>query len=341
MKVDIVLVTWNGEKFLPYVLSSLAQQTYKDKEVHILDNGSKDNSLSLIRNWLGSHSGTLRESATNLGFAIGYNELIRSLTGNYVLVLNQDVILDNNYVQKLVEYLESKHICGSVSGLLRRMNFKDTQLILSDIIDSAGLNIYTSHRVVERNRGLKADIVNKTIDNVFGVPATAAMFRRQALEATAINRFNKIEYFDETFFAYKEDVDLAYRLQLCGWDSAVVNDVCAYHYRSVRGQESEMTGFGNIKTIKNRKTHSRAVKKFSYRNHLLFLFSSFAFSAFSKEWFYTIFYEFGKFFVLLVIQPYVLVVWFDVFKKSKMLKLKKKQITGMNIDARRIKSWLL
>ncbi len=118
--VDVHLVTWNGAHVLSECLRSLSEQSTHDWNLKILDNGSTDGSQDLLQEWTLEHGGHLETRAKNLGFAAAHNELLRRSEADYVLVLNQDVILASTYIEKLVDYIVIHRDVGSVTGLLFR-----------------------------------------------------------------------------------------------------------------------------------------------------------------------------------------------------------------------------
>ena len=196
-------------------------------------------------------------------------------------------------------------------------------------MDSAGLKIYRTHRVVERGRGEAAWPVGAD-EEIFGVPATAALYRRSALNEAAAKTSNGLEWFDENFGSYKEDVDLAYRLQLFGWRSVYVSAARGYHYRGLRGAVDADTALFGVATWRSRRERSATANRQSYRNHLLFIFKSFAFPPFSPVWWQTVFYETMKLFILIFTEPKTLMAWTDVYKLRGALAVKRRSILAIS-----------
>ena len=164
------------------------------------------------------------------------------------------------------------------------------------------------------------------------------MYRREALEKTAIERGLGREYFDELFVAYKEDVDLAYRLQLAGWGSVCYRRTIAYHVRGLRG-ENEPTAFGKAGTIVNRRQKQSWQNKQSYKNHLMMLAAVFFFPVWSLTWWWTALYEKGKFLILLFTEPKTLTAWQALFKNWAALMMKRRQIRQQGLQRQRIAQW--
>ncbi|KKU49035.1 MAG: Glycosyl transferase family protein [Parcubacteria group bacterium GW2011_GWA2_46_9] len=223
MKIAVQLVTWNGQLFLADCLSSLSNQTFQDWQIFIIDNNSTDRTPNIIHRWLDHHIAqySFKTLPLNVGFAPGHNLLLQSHDAPYVFILNQDVLLEPNYLYELICCLEARRQSGSATGCLFRWESRHGQLIKTDILDSTGLEIYRTHRVVERGRG-EDSLLSDDVEEVFGVPATAALYRRVALDETVLHTVNGREWFDNDFGSYKEDVDLAYRLQLRLGQSTVI-----------------------------------------------------------------------------------------------------------------------
>lgn len=337
MKVAVQLVTWNGEAFLHDCLASLSHQSFKDWRIFILDNNSTDNSVSIIKSWLSANYGELKVLFQNTGFASGHNALLESQEAPYVLILNQDVCLEPDYLEKLVASMETRPEAGCATGCLLRWERAGSRLIKTEIMDSAGLSIYRTHRTVERNRGERA--LNKSdIEEIYGAPATAALYRRLALDEAALKMPYGTEWFDADFWSYKEDVDLAYRLRLLGWQSIYVPTARGYHYRGLRGAADSSISFFAHVTWQERQNKSDFNKKLSYRNHLFFLYKSFAFPFFSLAWWSTFLYEFFKAAAIGLGEPRTFMyAWAELWRHRARLKLKRRQIFLKPHDLKNIK----
>src|SRR5439155_16165933 len=135
----------------------------------------------------------------------------------YVLVLNPDTVLRPNFIEELIHALDARPDAASASGKLLRMD--------STTIDSTGIVMLRSQRHLDRGAD-EPDIGQfDKPEDIFGASGAAAMYRRPALEDARIDD----EYFDEDFFAYREDADLAWRLRLLGWNSIYVPSAVALH----------------------------------------------------------------------------------------------------------------
>ncbi len=263
MSVAVNIVTWNGKEFLPHLLKSLMAQTFAPSRILVIDNGSVDGTLELLREWPTVH--VLRNNR-NLGFAHGFNQAIALSDADAILIANQDLILDPHCIERLVRELERDQRIGSVCPLIYRFSFTGGDLrepLLSDTIDTAGVTVRRSRQMVNIDEGRRPDAgAYRTPSDVFGVHGVLALFRRRALQDVAYNN----EYFDDDFFAYKEDVDLAWRLRWAGWSARLVPSAIAHHYRTLTHHGDHITD-----VFKTRSERSPILRTMSYRNHLLTL----------------------------------------------------------------------
>lgn len=254
-RVAVILVTYNAERYVRQCLEALARQTFRDFSVLVIDNGSTDRTVAVVQQEFPHVRVVLRRE--NLGFSRAYNDGITWATGSdYALCLNQDCFLEPDYIEELVAYADSHPRCASCSGKLLRYDPENGEG--TTVVDSMGLAFRRTMRVFNIAEGQHDDRHSSAPAQVFGLPATAVLYRRASLEEVALRRGSREEYFDEDFFAYKEDIDLAWRLQLAGYHAAHVPAAVAYHVRTVR-----KAGF------LRRGDRRPLVRQMSYRNHAL------------------------------------------------------------------------
>lgn len=308
-KVTICLLTWNGAHYLPWLLKSLTQQTFTDWELLVLDNSSVDNSPSVVREYY--PPAKVIEQKHNLGFAKGHNLLINWSKSDYVLFLNQDIMLDPDYLEKTVAFMETNPMAASVSGKLMYWDFHGN--VTTKIIDSLGIKLDRKRQAMDIDQG-KQDytVVNH---EVFGLSASAMLVRRQCLEKIKYDKGNgNFEYFDEDFFSYKEDIDLAWRLRINGWENWLLADTKAYHHRTVSNQG-----------LKQRKERGFA-NKMSYRNHFCLLYKNSFAKNFFKDFFQITWYELKKFIYLLILERKTIKGLWEFLGLRSKLKDKRRQI---------------
>ncbi len=218
-QVAAVLINWNGRSDCEAALGAIRAQENPPSEVVVVDNGSQDGSLEWF---LAQPDVSVIANPGNLGFAHAANQGIRMTSAELVLLCNLDVRLDPDFLAQAVRRMGSAPDVGSVGGLLLREG-------QAPVVDSAGHVLHRSGWV--SNRGQGGPDRYPTAEEVFGVTAAAAVYRRQMLEDVAI--FGEV--FCEDFFAYLEDVDLDWRARWRGWRSFFEPRARATHRRGGSG----------------------------------------------------------------------------------------------------------
>src|SRR5262249_54736082 len=188
-RVAVNIVTFNSAGDIAACLESLGRQTFRDFEIHILDNASADDTLKVIEPFDVRY---LARSPINTGFCKAHNDLARRFPSEYVLFLNPDTVLTPTFIQELMNALDYREDAASASGKLLRMDGKT--------IDSTGIVMLREQRHLDRGADELDTGQFEKPEEIFGPSGAAAMYRRKALEDTAING----QYFDEDFFAYRE-----------------------------------------------------------------------------------------------------------------------------------------
>jgi GT2 family glycosyltransferase len=173
-----------------------------------------------------------------------------------------------------------------------------------------------------------------TQEEVFGITGALAMYRVSALQEVKQGE----EYYDHDFFAYKEDVDMAWRLQSAGWGALYVPKALAYHYRGMYGPEKS----GLLQKIKNRKQKSSVRNYYSTRNHWLMLVKNLRFSNLVLSFPRLAFYEGGRFLFVLFFENKGLRVIFDTWSLlPKMLKKRRDSLRIRKRTAKELRAWFV
>lgn len=226
--VSIIIVNWNGKKYLVRCLSTAISQAYLNKEIIVVDNGSADGSIDFIKEKY-ANAAKLIANSGNLGFAQGNNIGILQSRGGYILTLNNDAELDENCLSELVKAIESDERIGMCAPkILLKSNHNK--------IDSVGHLIYQDGLSRQRGR-LEADLgqYDKREEVVFP-SACCGLYRRKMLD--------EIGLFDSNFFMFVEDTDLGLRARLAGWKCIYVPEAVVYHnYSSSAGGYSALKAF--------------------------------------------------------------------------------------------------
>jgi GT2 family glycosyltransferase len=214
-RLTVVIPNWNGEAFLETCLSSLRRQTYRGFETLLVDNGSSDGSLELVRrNFPEVRVIPLPE---NRGFAAAVNAGIETSTGELVVLLNNDTEQDPGWLEALVQAADAHPEAGLFASKL--VDFHERSLLdgAGDALRLSGLPYRIGHGEIDRGQFDKPAFV-------FSACAAAALYRREMLDDVGV--------FDEDFFSYCEDGDLSFRAQLAGYRCLYVPDAVVYHMGS-------------------------------------------------------------------------------------------------------------
>jgi GT2 family glycosyltransferase len=202
VRVAVVVPNWNGRRWLPALLGSLDEQTLAPDEVIVVDNGSTDGSLG----WLSRWRPDVRVIALgrNTGFAAAVNRGIRAAGPRIdaLALVNTDVELAPDWVERCVARLSAEPGAAAVATKMVLMGEQGLVDDAGDVLRRDGVAEQRGHRRPDDGR---FDVPGE----VFGACAGAALYRRSAVVGAG--------GFDERFFAYLEDVDLALRLRLLGW----------------------------------------------------------------------------------------------------------------------------
>jgi GT2 family glycosyltransferase len=209
-KVSIIVVNWNGQRFLEDCLSSLCRQTYTKREIILVDNGSMDSSVLYVKeNFPDVKIVELRD---NTGFTGGNAAGLKSSDGEFVALVNNDTRADDQWLENLVQPMLDNSTVGICAS---KLLFEAGRTI-----NSAGDGLTTA--AVGLNRGLGKDgALFSNPEFVFGACGAAVLYRRRMLD--------EIGFFDEHFFLYDEDTDLNFRAQLAGWKCVYVPTAIVYH----------------------------------------------------------------------------------------------------------------
>jgi GT2 family glycosyltransferase len=211
-RVSVVIPNWNGGRWLGPCLAALKGQRFRDFEVLVVDNGSTDDSRRIVEEsgvnvrWIGL--------PRNEGFAAAVNAGIREASGEFVALLNNDTEAEPGWLKALVEGLDGRPEFASAAS--RMLDAGDRGRI-----DGAGDAMHWDGSPTKIGAGEPNDGRFDREREVFGACAGAALYRRSL--------FEEIGLFEESFFAYCEDVDLNFRAQLAGHRCLYLPDAIIYH----------------------------------------------------------------------------------------------------------------
>lgn len=213
-EVSVVIPNFNGKQYLEECLLALEQQSMKEFDVILVDNGSKDASVAFTKERFPNVR--ILELERNYGFSKAVNAGIRAAVGPYVILLNNDTRVDKQFVEALYTGIKSRPGCFSCAS-------KMIQMYQPERIDDAGNYYCALGWAFARGKDKPAENYDSPRE-IFSACAGAAIYRTSV--------FEEIGYFDEKHFAYLEDIDIGYRAKIRGYKNYYVPEAVVWHVGS-------------------------------------------------------------------------------------------------------------
>ena len=391
-KVTISVINYNDKKFIFKAIESAVNQNYLNLEIIITDNNSTDGTREEIENrilgWEEKKDRNIKyiKNNENTGFGRPHNQAMRIAKGDFILLLNSDAILTENYVEEALKLFKDPKV-GSVQGKLLRYDFDKNELCKDknnpelNVIDTTGLMILKNRRIVCVGQGQADEGQFEKETEIFGVDGAIPIYRKEALEDVKMLKLNLTrgfhslhrsgaveprmqdsqmrchssaetmapsdsplergegcvyEYFDEDFFMYKEDVDLAWRLQLAGWKAVYNPQAVAYHGRG----SGDSMAKSYLDIIKERRKINVRAKYLSFKHQrLMQIKNDFPSLLFTKHF---LIKEIGAWAYMMIFERFTFRVLKDLYhdvplflKKRKMVMAKKR------VGAREMEKWFM
>jgi GT2 family glycosyltransferase len=253
--VAIVILNWNGKKYLEKFLPSILNTTYSNARIVIADNGSTDDSIAFVNSIYPSI--TVLKNPVNEGFAKGYNTALKQVQADYYILLNSDVEVTPGWIEPMVELLENNHDIGACQPKLLDFNNRNTFEYAGGAggwLDAFGYP-FCKGRIFD---DCEEDLGQYNLCEPIFWASGAALFIRARL-------FHKAGGFDPFFFAHQEEIDLCWRIQLMGYKIYSCPSSVVYH-----------VGGGTLPKGNKRKVF------LNFRNNLIMLSKNLPFS--QKIW---------------------------------------------------------
>jgi GT2 family glycosyltransferase len=326
--VSVNLVVKDGEKYIRRCLQSVSRQSYPNLEVIIFDNDSKDQTRTIVKKEFPEFR--LIENGRNYYPGGGFNRCFVQSGGKYILALCVDVILDENFIKNAADAMEKDEKIGALQS--KTLLYDIEKQAMTDIIDTAGFQIFRSRRIINRGHGEKDAGQFESPEEIFSYEGAAGFFRQKALKDAEING----EVFDEDFIWYADDIDLGWRIALLGWKNFYEPRAVAWHARSTTKRLSK--GYGDF--IAGRKKLPAAKKRWDYANQRLAMVKNETLSGFLKGFPFFIFRELKLWAYFLFFEQSSLLAFGDIIKMlPKMLAKRKKIMAKRRISAEEMQKW--
>lgn len=327
--ITCVIINYNTRHLLKTCIDSLYAQTYKNLEIIFIDNQSHDGSCEYI---MQTYHGVIAVcNSDNLGYSEGANQGIRLAKGEYIMLLNPDIIFENDYFEKCIAKMEEDKKIAAICGKIRKYDF--AKMEKTRFIDTVGLFCYRNRRVIDNGQGLEDNGQFEEAKQVFGISGACPIYRKAALEDVKING----EYLDKDFFMYKEDVDISWRFLLFGWKSFYLPSAVANHGRGT----GVLKRFTHWEVYKNRSKLNKFQKYYSYKNQRLMQLKNEMWPNFLHDFFPIVFKEILVFFYMTLREPYLYKAWFEMLKQIPgILKKRRYIMKNKRVDWRYMQKWL-
>jgi GT2 family glycosyltransferase len=234
--VSVVILNFNGKKFLNKCLSTVLASEQLNFEVILVDNASKDGSTEIAQANFPQSNLMIIRNGKNLGFAEGNNIGARIARGKYVVFLNNDTEVEKEWLKELVEVMQSDETIGAAQSKLLSFDRKT--------IDSKGDFINSYGMGWMRGLGEEDKLQYDKKTEIFSARGASMIVRKQIL--------HEVGYFDSDFFMLYEDIDLCWRIRLSGYKVSYVPKSIVYHFGSGTSKEDFSREESNYYEIRNR-----------------------------------------------------------------------------------------
>lgn len=223
-EVSIHLIVKDGEKYIEGCLNAVKDQTYPNLVMRIFDNNSTDSTVQKAKKVFPNCEIVQFDKNYFVGGA--FNRSLQYSTSPFIVMLCVDVVLDKMFIEQAVHTIQQDKHIGVIQAKVLWYDKQNERK--TDVIDTTGMQIFKSRRVINRGHGEKDTQQYNTAQEIFCYEGAVPFFRRQALESVKM----KNEYLDEDFVWYADEVDLGWRMRLAGWKMWYDPKVLAWHDRS-------------------------------------------------------------------------------------------------------------
>lgn len=253
--ISVIIVTYNCPRHLKRNMQSLMGQIKKPDQIIIVDNNSTDAS------YLEEYGGvaTIIRNTKNAGFCFANNQGIKALDPRttYVLFLNPDAFLTKPFIQDALAFMErpENQKVGALTGML--LGYDEKEEKPTGLYDSTGIFCTPYGKWFDRDQGqpINERLYQKT-EEVPALCGALMLCRKAALQQAA---FKDASVWDDTFFMYKDDIDLSLRLRKSGWKLVFEPTLVAYHCRGWNKNRSQMSKDSRLASALNEvRTHWRS-----------------------------------------------------------------------------------
>ena len=285
--ISAIAINYNKPELSAKCIESLKKQSRQPDKILLIDNGSSDGSAQILKKRFPDID--VVENNRNESFCRACNQGISLAETEFILLINNDVVLDENFIKIILSAIEKDNNIGIAGGKILSSNGK--------YIDSAGQILARSRKIVDRGYQMEDKGEYDKPEHMFSIAASAVLYRREMLEG--IKEDNR--YFDENLEFFYEDMDLAWRAQKKGWKAYYEPKALAYHERGATAKtEKARFGFLNKYYISHLNTELQLC---AIRNRYLMILKNDSLKGFIKNLPFILFYELKQLAYILLFKP--------------------------------------
>ncbi|MCA9373685.1 glycosyltransferase family 2 protein [Candidatus Peregrinibacteria bacterium] len=327
--ISIIVINYKSKELLEPCIQRILQQTYMDCEIIFIDNDSQDGSCALVQEKFPNVTAVC--NSHNSGYGGAADQGIKLAKGEYIMIMNPDVHLTPDYIEKCIARMEEDEKIAAITGKIYKYDFENDQP--TNQIDTVGLFCFRNRRIIDDGQGLEDNGQFGQEKEVFGVSGACPIYRKEALEDVKVMG----EYLDQDFFMYKEDVDLSWRFLLFGWKSLYYPMAVAYHGRGT----GVLKRFTHMEVYKNRSQLSKFQKYYSYKNQRLMQLKNETWGTYFADFFPIFGKEILVFGYMLFREPSIFKAWLEMVKQLPRA-LKKRSYIQKNkrVTSKEMRKWL-
>src|SRR3989344_367498 len=333
--ITVNYIVRNGERDIRLFLDSLKNQTLQQSsgqasfKVNVWDNNSSDSTPDIVRKEYPEFE--LHESKENIGVWAAFEKLVNADKGSKYVICMNDVILDKDFLEKAINLMEQNPDAGALQAKIYQTGTK--------IIDTCGFKVFKSRKVINLGQGETDTVQYDSLHEIFATEGAIPVFRKEALEDCRVEGHIIDPDYRIGPLGYGDDLDLAWRMRLFGWQHLFAQNVIAYHNRSTTKSYSN-----NLKDYLARTKERQKIdiikRRLDWRNTRFTIIKNDYIINILKDLLYVIFREIGVLGYVVLFEPGVLKEVGNFIKYlPKMLKRRRKVIRRAKLTHGELRKW--
>lgn len=234
MNLSVVILNYQTFELTRDAVNSILKYSYSfNFDIYVVDNASKDDSLSKLKDYF-KNEVIFIESSENNGFASGNNLALKEIKSDYVLLLNSDTVVWEDTLENIYNYME-KHSDVGACGCRVRLENGDLDKACKRTFPNIKNSFFKLFHIPNKGKDNNYNLIMLPDDEVYEIDCLTGAFmfiRNKALE--------KVGLLDEAFFMYGEDIDLCYRIKQAGWKIVYYGKSSITHFKGSSSKKQKI-----------------------------------------------------------------------------------------------------